>query len=154
MGVLKPRHEKFAQELAKGATEVEAYEIAGYTPDAGNANKLANTSEVQARVLEITSAGAQIAEVTVASLIEEAEAARILAMGANQASAAVAAIREKGVLSGKRIERAETGRPGDFTKMSSDELADFIKARAGRVGASVPGVGTAPGSNGSGTKPH
>ena len=31
-------------------------------------------------------------------------------MGANQASAAGAAIREKGVLSGKRIERAETGR--------------------------------------------
>lgn len=149
-----PKWERFCQERIQGKSEIEAYELSGFSPDDGNASRLSSRPEVQARIQELTGNAAERAEVTVASLIEEAEAARLLAMGSNQASAAVAAIREKGVLSGKRIERAEHGGPGDFNKMSSDELADYIKARANRVGASLPGMGITAGSNGSGTKPH
>jgi hypothetical protein len=38
----------------------------------------------------------------------------VRALENGQLSAAVAAIKEKGVLSGKRIERAEVGAPGEF----------------------------------------
>jgi hypothetical protein len=43
-----------------------------------------------------------------------------------QVAAAVSAIREKGVLSGKRVERSEHGRPGDFEAMTDEELDAFI----------------------------
>jgi phage terminase small subunit len=43
-------------------------------------------------------------------------------MANGQLSAAVAAIKEKGILSGKRIERAEVGAPGEFDALTDDEL--------------------------------
>jgi hypothetical protein len=54
MPVLKnPKHERFAQEVASGKTQVEAYEIAGYKPNDGNAAQLAKRPEISARVAEI-----------------------------------------------------------------------------------------------------
>jgi hypothetical protein len=58
-------------------------------------------------------------------LIEKAEAIRAAAMEARQFSAAVAATKEIGVLTGHRIERSERGMPGEFDwidKLSVDEL--------------------------------
>ena len=54
-------------------------------------------------------------------------------MKAGQYSAAVAAIKEKGVLSGKRVERRESGAPGDFEwieNTSAEELERFIEGEA------------------------
>jgi phage terminase small subunit len=54
MGKLKNvKRERFAQELAKGNTQVEAYKIAGYSPNDSNAAKLANKPEIQERITEI-----------------------------------------------------------------------------------------------------
>ena len=52
-------------------------------------------------------------------------------MEAGQYSAAVAAIKEKDILSGKRVERSERGSPGEFDWLenaSADELKAFIEA--------------------------
>ena len=68
------------------------------------------------------------------NLINEAEQARLAAMEAGQYSAAVAAIKEKGVLSGKRVERRESGAPGDFDwieNASAEELQAFIADKLG-----------------------
>lgn len=65
------KHERFAQEIAKGATATEAYVTAGYKADDGNACKLANRPEVVARVQEITGAAAEKAGVTAQAVIEE-----------------------------------------------------------------------------------
>jgi phage terminase small subunit len=68
--------------------------------------------------------------VTVESLINEAEQARLGAMEAKQYSAAVAAIKEKGSLSGKRIERSERGELGEFDwleRASEQQLVEFIE---------------------------
>jgi hypothetical protein len=62
------------------------------------------------------------AKVTADSLIEEAEAVRVLAMDRGQCGAANGAIKEKGVLSGVRVERSEIGGPGEFDHMSDEEL--------------------------------
>jgi hypothetical protein len=52
----------------------------------------------------------------------QAEEARVRAMELKQISAAVAAIKEKGVLSGLRVERQERGQPGEFDHLSDEEL--------------------------------
>jgi hypothetical protein len=52
--------------------------------------------------------------------------------GKRQFSAAIAAIKEKGVLSGKRVERSERGVPGKFDwleDLSADELKAFIDGK-------------------------
>ena len=60
MPVLKnTRHERFAQELAKGSTAVGAYELAGYRPDRSTASKLAARPEVRARLAELQEAAAE-----------------------------------------------------------------------------------------------
>jgi hypothetical protein len=50
------------------------------------------------------------------------------------AQTAVAAIKEKGVLSGKRIERAEVGAAGEFDALTDDELERALLERVTRLG--------------------
>ncbi|MGA8693996.1 MAG: hypothetical protein WB689_09130 [Xanthobacteraceae bacterium] len=49
-----------------------------------------------------------------------------------QLSAAVAAIKEMGVLSGQRIERREIGAPGEFGALNDDELERALVERSAR----------------------
>jgi phage terminase small subunit len=135
-----PRHEHFSQLLASGKSATDAYELAGYRRSHSNGPALARDDEISTRVAQINAArwdreraaaasAAERAVVTVESLIAEAEEARVAAMAYGQIGAAVAAIKEKGVLSGKRIERSERGEPGGFDWMeraSELELVAFI----------------------------
>ena len=92
MPVLKhPRRELFAQELAKGKTQVEAYKIAGYKPNDGNAGLLARRPEIIARTTEINRRGAARAEITVESICRELDEARKLALKLEQPSPMVMA---------------------------------------------------------------
>ncbi len=72
-----PRHERFAQEYAKGRTGRDAYLASGYdcTAEAADvgASKLLRTAKVSARVAELQSRGANRAEITIESLIDDAE---------------------------------------------------------------------------------
>lgn len=131
-----PRHERFAQELAKGKSAIEAHQEAGYSPNRGNASTLANDQSILKRVAELQERGAIKAEVTAASLIEEAEEVRLKAMAQGQLAAAIAAIREKGVLAGVRVEKRESTHKTDPKAMSDDELA--LIASAGSAGVVAP----------------
>ena len=139
------RRELFANLLAQGFTAVDAYAKAGYKRHDGNASTLARHPEVEARLEEIrgdlaadfplgTSAIAAKANVTAESLIEEAEAVRVLAMDRGQCGAANGAIKEKGVLSGVRVARSEIGGPGEFDHMSDEELRQSIIDEARELG--------------------
>jgi hypothetical protein len=64
------RHERFAQELAKGKTQLEAYTDAGYRPDDGAANRLSGNVRIQERVAEILEFAATRVEISVASVTE------------------------------------------------------------------------------------
>jgi hypothetical protein len=142
------RRELFAQLLVQGFTAVDAYEKAGYKRHDGNACTLAKHPEVQARLEEIrgelaaektgfpfgTSAIAARANVTAESLMDQAEAILVRAMRRGQLSAAVSALKEKGVLSGKRVERSEVGLPGEFDHMSDEELHQSIIDEARELG--------------------
>jgi alpha-beta hydrolase superfamily lysophospholipase len=88
-----PRHERFAQELATGKSADAAYGLAGYRENRSNAARLSANEDIQRRVAEIQSVGAELAAITVETLIAEAEAARSKAMREKGgAGAAIAAI--------------------------------------------------------------
>jgi phage terminase small subunit len=48
-----PKHERFAQELAKGKTAEESYALAGFSPNRGNASVLKHKQSILDRVSEI-----------------------------------------------------------------------------------------------------
>jgi hypothetical protein len=99
--------------LAAGKTADAAYEAAGYRKHRSNAARLSANEHVKERVAEIQAIGAERAAITVQSLIEEAEQARIKAMeSANGAAAAVSAITAKAKLAGlwrEKIDQHSTG---------------------------------------------
>ena len=111
---------------SRGKTADEAYVIAGYKENHGNAGRLKANETIWARVAEIVDRGAIRAEITMQTLLDELEEARALAKKEGQAAAMVSATREKAVLTGHRIERAEKGKPGEFSELSDEELARRI----------------------------
>jgi hypothetical protein len=148
-----PRHEWFAQEIARAASPADAYKSAGYESDgrfaeAGAARLLKNT-DVAARIAELKAAPATVvatatsAEVTVATAIGEFEEARLLALKKGQAAAAVSATMAKAKLAGLLAEKPESkferpaGFDGSYTeaarriafllRLAEDETADGNK---------------------------
>ena len=107
----------FARELASGKRPYEAAIAAGY-PDGScaqrNAQKRAARADVKALVAELRAPIAEKLEITLVELIERADQIYRQAMLAGQFNAAINALKELGVLSGKRIERSERGEPGEF----------------------------------------
>lgn len=63
-----PRHERFAQELAKGQTQEEAYAEAGYSDNKSAASRLGNDVNICERVASIQERGAVRAEITIGEL--------------------------------------------------------------------------------------
>jgi hypothetical protein len=55
-------------------------------------------------------------------------------------AAAVAAIKEKGVLSGQRIERTEVGAPGEFETMIDEQLERALLDKVMKLGLEVSGT--------------
>ena len=154
MPVLRnPRWEAYAQELAKGKPARQAYVLAGYKKNDGNASRLKSNEKLAARVNELverTAANAAArAEVTVVSLLNELEEARKLAAEINQPSAAVAATLGKAKVAGLIVDRKEVGKPGDFEGMNVDELREYIAREAAALGIGVQG----PGEEGEGGAP-
>lgn len=72
MPVLKnPKHELFAQQLAKGKTADEAYILAGYKANRGNAANLKANQNISTRVKEILDRAAARVEISQARVLEE-----------------------------------------------------------------------------------
>jgi hypothetical protein len=62
------KHELFAQRLAEGRTADEAYQMAGYAENRGNAIRLKANERVASRVAELLTASAEQVGVTVADI--------------------------------------------------------------------------------------
>lgn len=116
------RHERFAQELAKGKTATEAYVLAGYKPNDGNAATLKGNQRISDRVAELQERGAVRTEVTIESLIREAGELQEAAKEAKQISAAVAALTAKAKLAGLWVERSENENLNTNYVVSSDPV--------------------------------
>ncbi len=123
-----PKHEAFVQFLLQGESYVDAHEHAGFRRDDGNACRLAKNPKVQARLAELQNEIAGENKVTVASLLNELEAARDKASSLDQLSAAVRAIEAKAKISGLLINRTEVGGVGEFSGETPHELASELAA--------------------------
>lgn len=95
-----PRHESFAQALAKGKSAAEAYTNAGYKQSRSAASRLSTNVNIEARVAELQGRVAKKAEITIESLAGELEEARSLAIKEKQTGAAVSATMGKAKLFG------------------------------------------------------
>ena len=149
MPVLKnPKHERFAQELAKGKSGDSAYVTAGYTRNKDNASRLKATESVLSRIAEIQSRAAEKVGITIESLTEDlariARKAEALDNGPGL-NAARAAKMDIAKLNGLIIDRAEIGGPGDFARMNEGELEAFIAEGLRTLGRGNPGEDVAPG---------
>ena len=138
-----PKHERFAQELAKGKSASEAYIAAGYKANDGNASTLKGNQKVLDRVEELQErliAKVEAATViTIDSLTAMYLQDRAKAYELGQISVAKSAADSLGKLHGLVIDRTETGKPGDFARMTEDELDRFIAERKGTIGGGSTG---------------
>ena len=72
MPVLKnPRHEKFAQQVAKGKTADQAYIDAGYKEHRGNASTLRGMPAICERIGELVDKAASKAEISIQMIVAE-----------------------------------------------------------------------------------
>lgn len=72
MPVLKnAKHERFAQELAKGNSASQAYVLAGYSKNDGNAVRLKGNEKIAARIEEILNKAAEKTGVTIERVLGE-----------------------------------------------------------------------------------
>src|SRR5215510_15777249 len=122
-----PRHEAFAQALARGMSAAAAYKQVGFKPHRANAATLARKEHISVRVAELqeeqlaihqqaTAAAAANKQVTIETLIAEAEAARAKAMSEKGgAAAAVSALTAKAKLAGMWREKLDQHNTGTGT---------------------------------------
>jgi hypothetical protein len=68
------RHERFAQALARGKTATEAYLLAGYKANDGNASRMKGNERISARVEAIVGRAAERAEVSLERVLRELKA--------------------------------------------------------------------------------
>lgn len=101
------RHERFAQELAKGKSASQAYEDAGYKPNRQAASRLLSNDDVQGRVGELQHTGAKRAEMTVEGHLKRLKDLSDKAEEIGQLSAAITAEQLRGKVSGYYVERHE-----------------------------------------------
>jgi hypothetical protein len=106
------RQERFAQELAMGRSQGEAYALSGYRLSTvgardANASRLLRNDKVAERVAELRAEAAASTAITVESLIREATDIQRAATADGNHSAAIAAVVTKAELAGLWIERKE-----------------------------------------------
>jgi hypothetical protein len=102
-----PKHEKFAQALAKGMTQFDAYAAAGYAPNDGNCVRLKGYERVAARVLELQSVAAEEVKFTIADMAKQLDEDRQFARDCGTPAAAVTASMGKAKLLGMLTDKIE-----------------------------------------------
>lgn len=144
--MLSEQQERFCQFIAEGMNQTDAYKAAGYKTAndgvaAANASRLIGNAKIQERLSEIRRPVAIKAEVTLDWLIEQAQEVLMQAKADKSHAASIAAIKELGILSGRRVEKREnTNRDvNDSSELTREELLDL--ARSGRPRAAEKGSG-------------
>ena len=121
-----PKHELTAQELARGRTQVEAIEAAGYSPHRSNASRLIANDSIKLRVSELQEQAAMSVNITLQGQIEKLESLLEQAMLLKQIAAGVSAIDKQNELMEYKIQRVESKRVDEFANMSDEELRQYV----------------------------
>ena len=124
-----PKHERFAQGLAKGKTQEQAYVEAGYAETGArghSARLMVANGSIAKRVSELQERGAIRTELTIQDMIDELEEAREFAKANGHSATLVAATMGKSKLLGLVVEKRE-----DITP--HDEQRDQLERRLSRI---------------------
>jgi len=108
--LLNPKHELFAQSLATGKTQEQAYVVAGYsakTARQGSTN-LFTKPNISKRVQELQSRAAIKAEIEIEDILLELEHARLIAKDRQNPSAMISATMGKAKLLGLITDKSKT----------------------------------------------
>jgi hypothetical protein len=136
------RHERFAQAIAKGMTQRQAYLGAGYvaTPDAADAcaSRLLSTAKVEQRVVEVLKPVAKETQVTLASILVQTMQTIAAASAAGQHGAALQGLTLQAKLLGLLRDKVEVGGPGAFDGLDSPEkVMDAVRRDLGPQAAAM-----------------
>jgi phage terminase small subunit len=135
MALANARHERFAQEIAKGSTGRDAYIAAGYETKSdaatdANASRLLSDAKVKARIAEIQERAAVRAEITVADITTRLLAIATKAETKDEApmlSVARASLMDAAKLNGLVSDKLEVNASGEL----AERLATARKRREG-----------------------
>jgi hypothetical protein len=106
--LLNPKHELFAQGLAKGLSADAAYQAAGYKKNRGNATRMKADESILRRLAELQSKAEAKVLLTLEDHMRELETLRELAKAGGQISAANTAEVKRGELMGYYVARSES----------------------------------------------
>lgn len=128
MAVLKnARHERFAQLVAEGRSQDEAYKLAGYKPSRQHASRLATNGTVKPRIATIQAAVADEVKITVASvtagLMQIRDKAEALSDSAGLSVARLAWM-DAAKLAGLVVEKAKTDHTFSALRDALDAIGD------------------------------
>ncbi len=118
--LVNPRHELFAQELAKGKTATQAMQAANYS-DPRNSTRLTKKDEIRRRVAELQTITANKAAITIQSICAELDEANQVAKAKGQAAAMVSASTLRAKLAGLLREKVEISDASEFSQYESIE---------------------------------
>lgn len=137
-----PRHERFAQAVAKGKSNHDAYIYAGYAKGKpndvrSNAGTLARKPEIAARIAELQDNQARRIGVTVDQLVAELDDFAKLAKRMKHPAAGVGAVLAKAKLLGLIVDKAEVDatvrkpsrEPTEQRQMTMDEWREKFVPR-------------------------
>lgn len=129
MAALKnARHERFAQELAKGKSAAEAYVVTGYKDNRSAASRLSTNVNVAARVAELQGKAAERTVLTVEDIARQLDEDRTFARANGAAAAAVSATMGKAKVLGLIIEKAEiAGKDGGPIQTESRSWREVLR---------------------------
>lgn len=160
-----PKHEVFAQEVARGKSASEAYRTAAGTNNRRYASELGQRPDIQGRVAELLAAREEVISEAAAVAIQETALTKewIIGMlkqnveramtveavrdaegqptGEYKYNGAVAnrALELLGKERGMFIDRSEVGLPGEFERLDDVELRDRLLEKASELGINLPG---------------
>ena len=138
-----PRMERFARYYLETGNAAASYLRAGYKPSTRTsldpaASKLTRSHKVKARIRELQAHLVNRNRITVDSLVEELEEARLDAKTRGQPATAVSAILAKAKLAGLLVERRESGTPGEFAGLQSEaDVLAKVRAELGEDAAAA-----------------
>lgn len=141
------RHERFAQELAKGNSASEAYVNSGYKESRSAACRLSANVNIAARVAELQGKAAQKVVVTIETIAAQLDEDRELAHRVSQPTAAVAASMSKAKLYGLAPDKHIHSGPNDGPIQQEISSVDALTGR-------ITGLAARTGQDGVSPKPH
>lgn len=164
--LLNPRHEIFAQELAKGKSASSAYVLAGYAENRHNGSALARQEHILARMNEILDGRAKIEAKATEKAADRLSLDREWVLSRMMLNAALALgeakvkktiiskdtglaseidVIERDAMAANRalellgrelnlfIAKSEVGNPGDFDRLSDEELDERIASEKAAI---------------------